>query len=377
MSVEESNKSILEMFEEEISVEQSVDAREEAIKAVNTEPEQKQGSGVKESEIILSSKVYAVDGLLPENVDRMYNGKGNMLNPKELDDVLPTLHTAEKGVLEVTTKDGIKITNSNIVGVVSTDPKTGRKEFIATASDGFNATNNSVILGKVINAQKETGRSYCGEVKSNFKTMHAIIYTNYSNGLLIGYDVYNAYNGSSKLQIGCTVNKANGYTFDVNYMRLQCKNGMLTRMKLGEKSNLIQESSRLKILEYLRNDFSRKHTIGMDMWVDKVIQNIQMIDLITEPLNQVIELSKVWTWTDITHLQYLMDKFVGKRYEAKIRNELRYNHSIAEGDPRNLWHIINAMTWISSHDTELSESAADTLREKSAEMMNEVLFVKA
>lgn len=198
-------------------------------------------------------------------------------------------------------------------------------------------------------------------------------------GVVLGFKVLNSFDGSTGVNYGMKAEKrkteielVQQRIVTVQGFRKWCANGMVMRVPLDEIS-IVTPELRVKFTEIVSLRKSIRHTESAHDKLAEVQYMVEALSLIKEPVKRMIKLAQE---QQLTHDQakMLIKKYVGVRMEKRVWSSWRRE---LDETGENLWGLYNAITNVASHSEDLQDRTCNTLLEKSADMLNGVLFEKA
>lgn len=273
---------------------------------------------------------------------------------EEAEELLESLPTASLKSLLV--QDGAE--NKDFVGVVNEQ----NNSLVAVVSKDYQLVQHKEAFQPIIDGLNTIGAKY--RIRSSYsktKAFLSIITENEAtDGVMIGFQVINGFDGKTALNYGFRAFKTQSIIEIVGYRQV-CSNGMKVRVPLDE-AEIVTLEERRKITNLLYKNLRIVH-IGDN--VQEKVQSVQYIteamELLKNPVSRIIEASQnKEVGTKIA--EEILLKYIGKRLKQKILGQFRK-------EEKTLWGLYNAITYVASHDREISTSTANSLIENSADLL--------
>jgi hypothetical protein len=185
-----------------------------------------------------------------------------------------------------------------------------------------------------------------------------------------GFRVLNSFDGTTAVKYNL-ISKHKGedttYVALVGYRQL-CSNGMVIKVPITEADTVKEEMITLqgKIQQLANFDLSIMHTSNADEKLGKIQFVVEALMLMKNPLKRFINKAKAWKIEDEAMLRRIVKAHIGERMKDRILQQYR-------AEEQDLWGLFNAITYVASHEHELSDGTRNSLLDKSANLLVEVL----
>lgn len=183
----------------------------------------------------------------------------------------------------------------------------------------------------------------------------------------VGFSVVNSFDGSHALNYGIKQTFTQSSLELVGYRQI-CSNGMKIKVPLAE-AEIIRPEVVTRVKELFSEQTRILHTKTVFEKIEAIQYVVEAVSLLRQPVENMIKKAQQWTITDQLKLKEMIKLHVGRRFAARVNDAFgREDH--------NLWGLYNSMTYVASHDRDLSPTSRDTLQTKAAEMLYQELKVK-
>jgi hypothetical protein len=292
-----------------------------------------------------------------KNVNNWAVKAAELINPAiaqlptaELVDIVPTDYVGD--VEQLSRFKGVRVRNNK--GNINYPQIAGKDYKIVQHAEAF----RPIIEGLTIAGNKD----FMFSLNSNFKEADLRIYSGYGyDGVAIGWRIVNSFCGHKTLRYGVEVNNQRSYIELVGY-RQSCANGMVVKVPLNE-ATIIQPELVVELKNKIADaEFSFKHTGGVMDRVKTVQYIAEALELLKKPMEEMIKKAGKIKIDDKKEIKKLIKLHVGKRYYGKVKSQF----AAEEGD---LWGLYNAITYVASHDKDLTDSSRNLLLDKAANLL--------
>ena len=250
--------------------------------------------------------------------------------------------------------------------IVVTD-KNGVAKIVSTPKKSYQLIQNEQAFRPIIRGLTQAGiHDFKFILKSTHKRAEMQIYatgTGYDT-ISLGFNVVNSFDGSKALSYGFRIFGEEKSVELVGYRQV-CSNGMKIRVPL-ENAEFVREEVKSRVTELVSKHSKILHTISAKDRIENMQYVTEAISLLREPIELYIKKAQHWTIENEYMLNQLIKNHIGKRFQAKVREQYKM-------ESQDLWGLYNAITFIASHDTDLKPSARDTLIEKACVMLEQEL----
>jgi hypothetical protein len=263
---------------------------------------------------------------------------------------LPTASLRAISVLGAENKDFLGVVNEQI------------KELVAVVSTDYQLVQHKEAFQPILDGLNTIGAKYrmrASHTKTR-ATLSIITENEATDGVMIGFSVKNGFDGKTALNYGFRAFKTS-HTIELVGYRQVCSNGMKIEVPLDE-AEFVTLEERKRITELLNKKLRIVH-FGDE--VQEKVQSVQYIvealELLKNPVSRLIEASqKKEVGTKLA--EEIILKYIGKRMKQRILGQFRK-------EEKTLWGLYNAITFVASHDREISTSTANSLIENSADLL--------
>lgn len=203
---------------------------------------------------------------------------------------------------------------------------------------------------------------------SNFKKAELRLYSGAFgyDGVTIGWRIENSFTGHSTLNYGFSVTSTSHVLELVGY-RQSCANGMVIKVPL-DQAEIMTPELKEKVEQVLADSVAYKHTSKVLDRIKYLQYVAEALELLQQPVTAMIkagQLNKIDT-EDRKKLKQLIQLHVGKRYAARVLEQ--FNNENADA-----WGLYNAITYVASHDEDITDSGRELLEGKAADMLLQVV----
>lgn len=189
-----------------------------------------------------------------------------------------------------------------------------------------------------------------------------------NDGVKFGFKANNRIDGHGAIHFGFE-----GYnqteTVELWGFRQVCSNGMVVKVPLNEKWDYVDTVTRTKVEQLLMETAKITH-IGIN--VDSKLQAVQYVVeafLLLEPaLNKMIDEAQEYTLSK-EEAKKLIKLYVGKRRMDKYME-------LYGKEEQTLWGLHNSITYLASHEVNLTQGTRDSLLGNAADLMTKQLVVR-
>ena len=187
------------------------------------------------------------------------------------------------------------------------------------------------------------------------------------DGVRLGFRIGNSFDSSSAVNYGVDLTHSKSYVVLQGYRQV-CSNGLKIRVPLME-AEIVKEELREQLTSIFKERTRVLHTKSAESKIEAIKYVVEAVSLLKVPVELLIKKAQSWTINDSPHFKELIKVHVGRRFATKVINQ--YNK---DSPNESLWDLVQAMTWVASHDPSLSTTARETLIDKASEMMTAELF---
>lgn len=274
----------------------------------------------------------------------------SQLPTAELVEIMPKEYIAEAEQLG--RFKGVRVRNNK--GEVHYTQIAGKDYKIVQHNEAF----RPIIEGLTLAGNKDFKFS----LTHSFKEAELRIYSGYGyDGVAVGWNIINSFCGHKTLKYGVEVNKQKSYIELVGYRQV-CSNGMKVRVPL-EQAEIIKPEMVTEIQKILADaEYTFKHTGEVMERLRTVGYIAEALEMLKKPMEAVIKKAGNIKLEDKKTIKKLIKLHVGKRYYSRVKNQF------AAEDP-DLWGLYNAITFVASHDKDLTDSSRNLLLDKAANLL--------
>jgi hypothetical protein len=261
----------------------------------------------------------------------------------------------------------------NFVGVKVIIPKKAGYQIIAVPTKAFTLVQHKEAFDSVIEPLTESGTPfkfslrYCNErALLNIFVGDAI-----NDGLFLGFQARNNVDGHGLLSFGLELNLKEHYIELVGYRQV-CSNGAKIRVPL-EQAEIIKPEIVEKITSLFKEQAKithRKNAHNRLLLVPYVVEALIILrESVNKMINKAIDesvLEHLKTEEGDKTLKNFIKGYVKKRYASVVLEQ--FNH---EGD-FSFWGLYNAITYVASHDNDMSLETSELLLERAGLLLYEL-----
>jgi len=289
-----------------------------------------------------------------------------MQKAQEINTALGELPTARILALDAK-ENGAEYHYSTPYSIVEVRENNGRKSYINPNKD-YALVQHKEAFRPIVDALVTSGvKDFEFLTYSTPKKAELQLYVNGdiadSEGVRIGIQCLNSLDGHSVLKYGVEMDRFNRTIELVGYRQV-CSNGMKIKVPL-DKAEFVGWEVRDKLKNLLSETARLRHTSGVFAKIELVKYTVEAISLLRKPVEAMIHYAKAFKIEHAEVLKKLIKRHVGKRWASKVQ-EVYETEKTCSAD---LWGLYNAITFVASHDDDLSETGRERLLEKSANML--------
>jgi len=253
---------------------------------------------------------------------------------------------------------------------VKVTDSTGHSEFVYCPTTRYKIVQHQDAFRPIVEGLTQAGRSdFRFLLKGNTRWAKLQLYCDSPghDGVSLGFEAVNSYDGSSVLRYGVEMNHKKKYLTIVGYRQV-CSNGMKIEVPL-DQAEFIRPEVRERVLQLLKLQRRFLHTTNVNGRIAEIQHVVEAVSLLQEPVAEMIRRAQEWKISDAQQLDFLIRKHVGKRMHRRVREQYA-----AEDD--SLWGLYNAITYIASHDSKLRAPTIDRMQGEAAAMLREEIVAE-